>query len=461
MTDTNTMELADIDPRTLIVDKNVRTKLGDLAPLTASIKQYGVLQPLLVIAENGSFRVVAGGRRRAAAIKADRPTVPCLVRTGIDTEQALLEAQLIENLAREDLGGSDIAKGFEQLAAFGLDEAAIAVLTTRTVEDVNRGIAVAGSTPAKKAMKEHDLTLEQGAAIAELADVPGALSDLLSCASEDPYDFEHSVTRWRSKRDNLAKLDTFKAELTEKGVTISDAKPSYDRRLNELADGKGKNLTPTTHAKCPGHYAYLDTGGQFGSPEVIYACSDPDGNGHQRRNGYSSGRAGGSAIKTDAEKEAESEKRREVLANNKAWRAAEEVRRSFVRDLVKRKTAKGVMRFVTEEIVGDPNSITAEEEALALVLGIDQPGVSDTVNATDNMAYGRLVGIRHARAEADVRLPMVLLVQIAAAREGSMSVQTWRNDNVHAKTKKSPARRWIDFLIANGYKQADVEALVR
>jgi hypothetical protein len=65
--------LVDIDPRELAANPaNVRTNLGDLGPLTASIAAVGVLEPLIVIPDgNGGHRIVAGHRRNAAVISSN------------------------------------------------------------------------------------------------------------------------------------------------------------------------------------------------------------------------------------------------------------------------------------------------------------------------------------------------------------------------------------------------------
>ena len=83
-----------------------------LQALADSIRAAGVLQPLLVVEENGRYRIVAGERRFRAARIAGLDTVPCIVRDLSAQEQ--MEAALIENLQREDLNPIEEAAAVKQ-----------------------------------------------------------------------------------------------------------------------------------------------------------------------------------------------------------------------------------------------------------------------------------------------------------------------------------------------------------
>ena len=108
--------LVHLDPRVLAANPaNIRTNLGDLGPLAASIVAVGVLEPLVVIPDgNGGHRIVAGHRRNNAAILAEQATVPCIVRPDLAAADATaaLVAMIVENSHRLDLsahGPSGIA----------------------------------------------------------------------------------------------------------------------------------------------------------------------------------------------------------------------------------------------------------------------------------------------------------------------------------------------------------------
>ena len=91
--------IADIDPNLSQprkeFDKDALEQLAD------SIRQAGILQPILVVENGTRYRIIAGERRYRAARIAGLETVPCITRSMNETQQ--LEAALIENLQREDL----------------------------------------------------------------------------------------------------------------------------------------------------------------------------------------------------------------------------------------------------------------------------------------------------------------------------------------------------------------------
>lgn len=85
-----------------------------MAQLSASVKEQGVLQPLLVVEQpNGRYRIVAGERRWRACRQAGLATVPCIVRDMDMIQQ--MEVTLIENLQREDLNPMDEAAAIRAL----------------------------------------------------------------------------------------------------------------------------------------------------------------------------------------------------------------------------------------------------------------------------------------------------------------------------------------------------------
>ncbi|MFN2608314.1 MAG: ParB/RepB/Spo0J family partition protein [Acidimicrobiales bacterium] len=85
-----------------------------LAALTASVRELGILQPVLVRATGpGTYELVAGERRWRAAKRAGMQVIPALVRTTDDASS--LEQALVENVQREDLNPLDEAAAYQQL----------------------------------------------------------------------------------------------------------------------------------------------------------------------------------------------------------------------------------------------------------------------------------------------------------------------------------------------------------
>ena len=89
--------------------------LNELENLAASIREHGVIQPLIVSpAKNGTYILIAGERRLQASRKAGLKTVPVVVRHA--TDQQLLELALIENVQRADLNPIEEAEAYQHLA---------------------------------------------------------------------------------------------------------------------------------------------------------------------------------------------------------------------------------------------------------------------------------------------------------------------------------------------------------
>lgn len=93
------LNIGDIDPNP--DQPRTRFEQASLKELADSIRQVGVLQPILVCPSDGRYRIIAGERRWRASRMAELTTIPCIVRE-MDTVQRM-EAALIENLQREDL----------------------------------------------------------------------------------------------------------------------------------------------------------------------------------------------------------------------------------------------------------------------------------------------------------------------------------------------------------------------
>ena len=84
-----------------------------LAALSDSIKEYGVIQPIVVNKTDKGYIIVAGERRWRAAKRAGLKTIPVIIRE-LD-ERAAAEIALVENLQREDLNPLEVAEGYRSL----------------------------------------------------------------------------------------------------------------------------------------------------------------------------------------------------------------------------------------------------------------------------------------------------------------------------------------------------------
>ncbi|MCC6290470.1 ParB/RepB/Spo0J family partition protein [Candidatus Nomurabacteria bacterium] len=125
-----------------------------LRALADSIRQYGVLQPLVVTRkeverEDGGlaveYELIAGERRWRASKIAGISAVPALIKDGIETDKMKLEMAIIENLQREDLNPVDRARAFHQLVNdFTLTHADVAKRVGKSREYVSNSIRLLG-----------------------------------------------------------------------------------------------------------------------------------------------------------------------------------------------------------------------------------------------------------------------------------------------------------------------------
>lgn len=118
-----------------------------LAELAASIRELGVLQPILVRPVGRTFELVAGERRWRAAQRAGLTSIPAIVRT--TEEVAAVEQALVENLHREDLTPLEEAAAYQQLIEdFQLSHADVAERVGKSRSAVTNTLRLLGLPPA-------------------------------------------------------------------------------------------------------------------------------------------------------------------------------------------------------------------------------------------------------------------------------------------------------------------------
>lgn len=125
------VKVDEIEPNQMQPRKNFNEDA--LHELAESIKQVGVIQPLILQKENSYYRIIAGERRWRAARIAGLTEIPAIIKEYTPVE--VIEIALIENIQREDLNPIEEAQAFQRLIQeFGLkqDEAAEKVAKSRT-----------------------------------------------------------------------------------------------------------------------------------------------------------------------------------------------------------------------------------------------------------------------------------------------------------------------------------------
>ncbi len=130
-----------------------RKDVGDLKGLIDSVREKGVLEPLLVrfMPESSKYMIISGERRYHAALAAGLRELPCIEKDINDAET--LEIALIENLQRKDLTPFEEADGLQSLAArFGLTHEEIAKRIGKGRSSVTESLSLRGIPDGIKAL---------------------------------------------------------------------------------------------------------------------------------------------------------------------------------------------------------------------------------------------------------------------------------------------------------------------
>ncbi|HTG47959.1 MAG TPA: ParB/RepB/Spo0J family partition protein [Actinomycetota bacterium] len=168
--------------------KQPRTKFDDetIAALAASIREVGILQPIVVRrAGDGRYELIAGERRLRAAKAAGLATVPIVLRESDDAD--LLREALIENIHREDLNPIEQAEAFKALLGeLGLKQEELADRVGVSRSHIANTIRLLGlPLPVQQLLTDDKITAGHARALLSLGDAE-AMSNLgLRVAAED------------------------------------------------------------------------------------------------------------------------------------------------------------------------------------------------------------------------------------------------------------------------------------
>ena len=153
-------QLVELDIDTVVRDEEQPRKnftKESLNELAASIKEHGVLQPIVVVKIGKNYQIVAGERRWWASKLAGLTKIPAIVRTL--NAQNKLELSIIENAQREDLNPIELATAYAKLKSqFNLSNEEIGQRVGKSAGSiVNTMRLLKLPEEAKKAMQEHNL----------------------------------------------------------------------------------------------------------------------------------------------------------------------------------------------------------------------------------------------------------------------------------------------------------------
>ena len=206
--------------------KNIRHEVIPTDELVASIKQDGILQPLVVSPHptlEGDYTLIAGHHRLAAAKKAGLTELPVVIRHDLDTEGKQLAAMVAENMHRTDITATEEADAYQAMLDLGeWDVKAIAKATGHKQARVKDRLKLGKlDEPQRKALDDGQLTIERALVITEYQDHPD-LQEQLTKAARSPYDWEYRVKDVQRTADWRAKEPALRAELAAAGVELVD-----------------------------------------------------------------------------------------------------------------------------------------------------------------------------------------------------------------------------------------------
>ena len=212
--------------------KQPRTKFDDetLSELAASIREVGILQPIVVRRSGeGAYELVAGERRLRAAKLAGLATVPVVLRDSQDSE--LLREALIENIHREDLNPIELAEAFRQLLEeLGLKQEALADRVGVSRSHIANTIRLL-SLPleVQQLLTDEKITAGHARALLALGDAEAMRTLALRVAAEDlsVRQTEDVVRRF---------LDTPAAAAETPAAAVVDATPGGDPAVAEIEE---------------------------------------------------------------------------------------------------------------------------------------------------------------------------------------------------------------------------------
>ncbi|MFB2586982.1 ParB/RepB/Spo0J family partition protein [Herbiconiux liukaitaii] len=431
-----------IDPTVIIVEANVRSEAKLPADFLASIKQHGVLSPILARRdEQGNIIVRAGQRRTLAAREVGLASIPAYIVEANEKTVDRIVQQIAENEHREAVTDADRVAAYQQLAFEGLTPTVIAKRLNTKPALVKAGIAVAENAAAASAIVSHSLTLDQAATLIEFEGDDDIVAELIDVATTEPGQFAHTAQRARDDKARNAEKAAIEALHAERGYVILDRERGYFENdytlVRDLVTADGTRPTQEQIDAAEGRAVYVATyfGGHL---RPVYSVADPKAAGFRK----DSGSGANSGPMTDEQKA----ERKILIANNKAWASAETVRREWLATFLSRKTLpRDAAQFIAQGLtIHGLNVGSAARDGNALaheLMGLERGGYYDR----DKLAA--VVEATPAKAHH------VALAVILGGIEANTSKMSWRNPNTQDAL-------YLNQIAAWGYSLSEVEQII-
>ncbi len=238
---------------------NPREDLGDLSGLVSSVREMGVLQPILVLPRQEfiasfphhaehvgerSWVAVAGHRRRAAAVEAGLSEIPALTRADLANPHSAVRTFLAENVHRQELAPLEEARAFAMLIELGLTQHAVAAENGVSQSHVSKRLRLLQlSSDLQDAIRRGDLSIGD-ALVLSAAPVEDRTPAFL-LAQERSWPMTTAVGRIAQEREAARQVDDADAQAASSSQTQQDLSPAGKRKTRTNA------ARPTVAAPAP------------------------------------------------------------------------------------------------------------------------------------------------------------------------------------------------------------------
>ncbi|MFF2842504.1 ParB/RepB/Spo0J family partition protein [Paenarthrobacter sp. NPDC057981] len=428
-----------LDPTTLIVDVNVRKDAALTPEFVASIKEHGVIEPVIAHrTEDGTVHVRMGQRRTLGAVEAQCPLIPVMITASAEEAERIV-SQVVENIQRAAMTEADEADAYHQLSLIGVSAAAIAKKTGRKKAAVE-GALKAKASEAGTAALDRGWSIETALIMAEFENDEAATADLESVLMDEPDQLFHVAQQIRDNRAREAELVALIDGLKAEGRTLVDYAGHYADEENlfvtaaNRADGE-----PATDEDANAAFVSTNYLGEHSFRLVIAGWKElgfiPK---HERYDG-------GSNVQKGPMTEEQKAERKTLIANNKAMESATTVRREFVKTLLTKKQApKGWQYFTVHAITHHPDVARTYDGEVAAAM------VSAKTDGEKSWAWNPL---RDHVAKSTTRPEFSLIALVCSGYEKTIAKDSWR----------SPSQSHVDYLnqlVTWGYTPSEVEQII-
>lgn len=435
MTATPTLEM--LDPASLTVDVNVRKDAALTPDFVASIKEHGVMEPVIAHRkEDGTVHVLMGQRRTRAAVEAGRDAIPVMIIDSPEEAERIV-TQVVENIQRAELTEADEADAYHQLSLIGVSAAAIAKKTGRTKTTVESALK-AKSSDAGAAALGKGWSIEEALIMAEFEGNQEATEELESVIMDEPDQLLHVAQLLRDKRESAAALAALIEELKAQGKTIVEDAGHYSDEENlyvsaaNRADGE-----PATDEDANSYVISTDYRGQPNAKPAITGWQELGFTPKYER--YDGGRKAQKGPMTEEQKA----ERKTLIERNKAMLSATTVRRDFVKSLLARKQApKGWQYFTVHAITHHPETVSGYDGKVAAEM------VGAKVEESNAWAWNPL---RDHVAKTTARPEFSLIA--CAGYEKTIAKDSWRSPS-------QTHRDYLKQLVLWGYTASETEQII-